>query len=196
MAYELVVGRNQSLRAISYVTTKSTVLTSIQITASQINHLIFPLDTTLSMATKKATSTNIMAKDLFHNAVKQALIKEQWVITADPLNIKIEGVKLEVDLAAEKVLAAEKAGQKIAVEIKSFLKPSTITDFHTALGQFLNYRVALQMDEPNRILYLAVPTDTFESFFQEEFIQVVVTSFKVKLIVYNPVQEAIILWKE
>lgn len=30
------------------------------------------------------------AKDLFHDAVKQALLKEQWVITADPLKIRIE----------------------------------------------------------------------------------------------------------
>lgn len=37
------------------------------------------------------------AKDLFHNAVKQALLKEQWVITADPLKIKIERVKFEID---------------------------------------------------------------------------------------------------
>jgi XisH protein len=77
-----------------------------------------------------------MAKDLFHNAVKQALLKEEWIITADPLVIRIERVKLEIDLAAEKVVAAEKAGRKIAVEIKSFLNPSTITDFHAALGQF------------------------------------------------------------
>ncbi len=84
-----------------------------------------------------------MAKDLFHYAVKEALIKEQWVITADPLTIKIDRVKLEIDLAADKVFAAEKAGQKIAVEIKSFLNPSAITDFHAALGQFLNYRLAL-----------------------------------------------------
>ena len=54
-----------------------------------------------------------MAKDLFHNAVKHALEREHWQITADPLVIKIEGVKLEVDLAAEKVVAAEKAGEKI-----------------------------------------------------------------------------------
>ena len=74
------------------------------------------------------------AKDLFHNAVKQGLLKENWVITADPLKIKIEGVKFEIDLAAEKVLAAQKAGQKIAVEIKSFLNTSAITDFHAALG--------------------------------------------------------------
>ena len=59
------------------------------------------------------------AKDLFHDAVKQALLKEEWVITADPLTIKIEGVKFEIDLAAEKIFAAEKAGRKIAVEVKS-----------------------------------------------------------------------------
>ena len=61
------------------------------------------------------------AKDRFHDAVKQALQKEEWVITADPLILKIDKVKFEIDLAAEKVFAAEKAGQKIAVEIKSFL---------------------------------------------------------------------------
>jgi len=136
-----------------------------------------------------------MAKDLFHNAVRQALIKEQWVITADPLIIKIEGVKLEIDLAAEKVFAAEKAGRKIAVEIKSFLKTSVITDFHVALGQFLNYRLALQMREPDRTLYLAVPVDTFESFFQELFIQQAVKSYQVKLLIYNPLEEVITLWK-
>jgi XisH protein len=136
------------------------------------------------------------AKDLFHEAVKQALKKEQWVITADPLKIKIEGVKLEIDLAAEKVFAAEKADQKIAVEVKSFLNPSTITDFHAALGQFLNYRLALQMREADRSLYLAVPLDTFSSFFQESFIQESVKIYQVKLIVYDPLQEIITQWTE
>lgn len=126
------------------------------------------------------------AKDLFHDAVKQALVKEQWAITSDPLMLKIEGVKFEIDLAAEKVFAAEKAGRKIAVEIKSFLNPSAITDFHSALGQFLNYRLALNMSESDRTLYLAVPIDTFESFFQERFTQEAVKLYQVKLIVYNP----------
>jgi hypothetical protein len=136
------------------------------------------------------------AKDLFHEAVKQALIKEQWIITADPLKIKVEGVKLEIDLAAEKVFAAEKANQKIAVEVKSFLNPSTITDFHAALGQFLNYRLALQMREADRNLYLAVPFDTFASFFQEYFTQESVKTYQVKLIVYDPLQEVITQWIE
>ena len=136
------------------------------------------------------------AKDRFHDAVKQALQKEEWVITADPLILKIDQVKFEIDLAAEKVFAAEKAGQKIAVEIKSFLNTSAITDFHSALGQFLNYRLGLQMNEPDRILYLAIPLDIFESFFQERFTQEAVRQYQVKLIVYEPVQEVIIEWKE
>jgi len=136
------------------------------------------------------------AKDRFHDAVKQALLKDSWVITADPLILKIDKVKFEVDLAAEKVFAAEKAGQKIAVEIKSFLNPSAVADFHSALGQFLNYRLALQMTEPDRTIYLAIPIDIFESFFQERFTQEAIKQYQVKLIVYEPIQEVIIEWKE
>ena len=136
------------------------------------------------------------AKDLFHDAVKQALLKEQWVITADPLTIKIEGVRFEIDLAAEKVLAAEKAGRKIAVEVKSFLSNSALSDFHLALGQCLNYRLALQMTEPDRTLYLAVPSDTFDSFFQERFVQEAVRLYQLKLVVYDPEKEVVIEWRD
>jgi hypothetical protein len=134
------------------------------------------------------------AKDLFHHTVKKALLKEQWVITGDPLVIKIEKVKLEIDLAADKVVAAEKAGKKIAVEIKSFLNTSAITDFHAALGQFLNYRLGLQMTEADRTLYLAVPMDTYNTFFQQKFTQESVKSYQVKLLIYDPIQEVIIEW--
>lgn len=136
------------------------------------------------------------ARDLFHNAVKNALLKEHWAITGDPLKIKIDGVKLEIDLAAEKVLAAEKEGRKIAVEIKSFLNASVITDFHAALGQFLNYRLALQMTEPERVLYLAVPIEIFTSFFQERFVQEAVNLYQIRLLVYDPESERITEWKD
>lgn len=136
-----------------------------------------------------------MAKDLFHQAVKQALIKDGWTITSDPLIIRIERVKLEIDLAAEKVFAAEKDEQKIAVEVKSFINPSVISDFHNALGQFLNYRLALEMTEPDRILYLAVPIDIFNTFFQERFTQAAISHYALKIIAYKPNTEEIIEWK-
>lgn len=135
-----------------------------------------------------------MAKDLFHQAVKTALIKDGWTIVSDPLIIRIDRVKLEVDLAAEKVFAAEKDGQKIAVEVKGFINPSAINDFHTALGQFLNYRLALQMTEPSRILYLAVPIDIFNTFFQERFTQASVKQYDLKILVYDPNSEEISQW--
>jgi hypothetical protein len=136
-----------------------------------------------------------MAKDLFHQAVKQALIKDGWTITNDPLTIRIDRVKLEIDLGAEKVFAAEKNGQKIAVEVKSFINPSTINDFHNALGQFLNYRLALQITESKRTLYLEVPIDIFNTFFQERFTQAVIEQYDLKILAYEPNTEEIITWK-
>lgn len=135
------------------------------------------------------------ARDIFHNAVKNALQKEQWVITHDPLSIDIGGVEMYIDLGAEKLIAAEKEGKKIAVEIKSFLGGSAISDFHVALGQFMNYRLALMKEEPDRILYLAVPSDTYNSFFNLEFIQLVIQQYQLKLIIYDSVNEVIVKWQ-
>jgi len=54
---------------------------------------------------------------LWHNVVKNALIKDGWLITDDPFSIKFGGVDIFIDLAAEKLIAAEKQGRKIAVQI-------------------------------------------------------------------------------
>ncbi|BAY23912.1 fdxN element excision controlling factor protein [Calothrix sp. NIES-2100] len=85
------------------------------------------------------------ARDVFHEVVKIALQKDGWQITHDPLLFNVGGVKMSIDLAAEKLIAAERENEKIAVEVKSFLeKSSAISEFHTALGQFINYRGALR----------------------------------------------------
>jgi XisH protein len=73
---------------------------------------------------------------------------------------------VRIDLGAERLLAAERGSEKIAVEIKSFLSESALFDYHGALGQFLNYRLVLEALEPERILYLAVPLTAYELFFQ------------------------------
>lgn len=136
------------------------------------------------------------ARDEFHEAVKTALQNEGWTITADPLYLEFGGVDMYVDLAAEKMIAAEKEGRKIAVEIKSFSAPSLISEFHTALGQFINYRTALQTQEAERRLYLAVPEDTYLTFFTLPFTQMVITQQKLKVLVYDIEQEVIVKWLE
>ena len=135
------------------------------------------------------------AKDRFHNAVKIAIEKDGWTITDDPLFIKVEDVDFYIDLGAEKVLAAEKAGQKIAVKIKSFLGASEVNEFHSALGQFLNYRLALGLKEPERILYLAVSSDIYDEFFSRRFIQRVIAEHQLKLLIFNAQQEEIVQWR-
>jgi XisH protein len=99
-----------------------------------------------------------------------------------------------IDLGAESIVAAERAGQKIAVEIKSFLGASSISEFHTALGQFFNYRLALEEKEPDRILYLAIPLITYEEFFTLQFIPKAVKRAELKLLVYIENTEVISQW--
>ncbi|MEB3217987.1 MAG: XisH family protein [Nostocales cyanobacterium 94392] len=135
------------------------------------------------------------ARDLFHEAVKNALEKEEWLITDDPLEIEFEEVTLKIDLGAERLIAAEKEGEKIAVEIKSFVSNSAVSDFHTALGQFLNYKIALEENEPERQLYLAVPIDAYETFFRTRLAQIAVKRHKLKLIIYQPAMEIIVQWQ-
>lgn len=135
------------------------------------------------------------AKDIFHDAVRKGLEKEGWIITNDPLRIEVGDVEMYIDLGAEKILAAERAGEKIAVEIKSFIGASNISEFHTAIGQFFNYRVALEEQEPERVLYLAVPLAIYNAFFQLQFIKTVVERFQLKIIIYDQIQEVIVSWK-
>ena len=81
-----------------------------------------------------STPLSMPAKDLYHDTVKTALIKDGWTITDDPLSIEVGGRDLFVDFGAEKLLIAQRRNQKIAVEVKSFISPSPISDFEQALG--------------------------------------------------------------
>lgn len=136
------------------------------------------------------------AKDKFHDVVKRALIKEGWVITHDPLFIRTGGIEYHIDLGAEKIITAEKNEEKIAVEVKSFVGRSTTSEFHTALGQYLEYLLALEDEHPERVLYLAIPIDIHKTFFSLQFIQRLMERYAVKLIVYNVKQEVIVTWKK
>jgi hypothetical protein len=79
------------------------------------------------------------AKDIYHNTVKNALTKDGWTITHDPLRLPWGPKDLYVDLGAEHLLGAVQGERKIAVEIKSFVGPSLVTDLEHALGQYILY---------------------------------------------------------
>ncbi|MBD2491066.1 XisH family protein [Aulosira sp. FACHB-615] len=134
------------------------------------------------------------AKDIYHDCVKNALIKDGWQITHDPLSLKIGKKDIFIDLAAEKLLAAEKQGKKIAVEIKSFVGMSEVEDLKNALGQYILYEKILQRLESERILYLAIRDTVFNKIFAEEIGKILLEDNTVKLIVFDSQVEAITTW--
>jgi len=149
----------------------------------------------LKVKKTKFSSGWMVAKDIFHDAVRNGLEKEGWVITDDPLRIRAGRVDMQIDFGAERTIAAEKGEEKIAVEIKSFISPSNISEFHTALGQFLNYRIALEEQQPDRVLYLAVPLGAYKAFFTLPFVETVIERFQLSLLIYDPKNEVILEWK-
>jgi hypothetical protein len=134
------------------------------------------------------------AKDYYHDNLKRALIKDGWDVTRDPLAIKWGKKDIYIDLGAEEIIAAEKRGRRIAVEIKSFISDSEVEDLKNALGQFVLYHDIMLQVEPDRTLYLAIRESTYVDIFQEPIGQILLENQRVRLIVFDPRKEVILKW--
>jgi hypothetical protein len=134
------------------------------------------------------------AKDVYHDQCKAALVKDGWRITHDPLPLKWNEKNAFVDLGAEEVVAAEREGRKIAVEIKSFIGPSQMNDLEMALGQFIIYRAAMRKVHPGRELFLAVTETVYISLFSGIEGRMLIDEEKLQLIVFDPHTEEIKQW--
>jgi len=133
-------------------------------------------------------------RDIYHDTVKNALLKEGWVITHDPLILAFGRRNVYVDIGAEAPIGAEKDGRKIAVEIKSFIGVSEIVELERALGQYALYRFLLAREEPERQLYLAVSEDAFDSIFSEPEGRDLTAAQDLKMLVFDPANEVVVRW--
>jgi XisH protein len=135
------------------------------------------------------------AKDLYHDNVKNSLIKDNWKITHDPLRIRLaRGKNLFVDLGAERLLAAERGTEKIAVEVKSFTRPSDMKNLEEAVGQFVLYAHLLVRYYPEYRLFLAVTENVCKTVFEEEAGQTLIEDGIIRLFSFDPNQEVIVRW--
>ena len=135
-----------------------------------------------------------MAKDIFHNTVRAALESDGWAITHDPLTVKLSKRQVFIDIGAEKLIGAERNNVQIAVEIKSFLGLSPLTDFYKALGQYQLYILALKHREPDRVLYLAMPIESYKTLINDDLLAEFMTELNLKYIIFNPNTQTIIQW--
>lgn len=141
-------------------------------------------------------SRKAMAKDIFHDNVRIALENDGWKINFEMQRFGAGSVNIEIDLGAERIISAEKEGEKIAVEVKSFVSRSVVHDFEEAYGQFKLYRKVLAQAEPERYLWLAVPKAVYETFFQRPLIREIVEEEKISLLAYDASNNKIVLWKK
>ncbi len=134
------------------------------------------------------------AKDIYHDTVKNALIKDGWTITDDPLVLSIGKKDLFVDLGAEKLIGAEKDNQKIAVEIKSFIGQSQVNDLENALGQYILYYEVLLEKQNKRVLYLAIKQSAYQEIFEEPIGKILLKRKIINLVVFDEKKEVILQW--
>lgn len=133
-------------------------------------------------------------RDDFHFVVRRALEKDGWTITHDPLPLSFEDMDLLADLGAERAFAAEKAGQKIAVEVKDFDSASATNDMQKLMGQLRFYQWALDEDEPDRELFLAISEAVYDRHFQRPSFQKAVQRSEIKLLIFDQIEEVILQW--
>ena len=134
------------------------------------------------------------ARDIYHDTVKHALVKDGWTITHDPFPLRYGLRRLYADLGAEKLVAAAKPSRTIVVEIKSFSGPSEVADLQEALGAYGMYRHILAELYPAWKLYLAVPQDAYYSIFTEPLGQLLIGHEQVRLLVFDQSTEVIKQW--
>jgi XisH protein len=132
--------------------------------------------------------------DIIHNSVKNALIKDGWLITDDPYVIQYRRTTLYADLGAERPIAAERNGQKLVVEVKSFIGASKIQDLKEALGQYDIYRYLLEETAPDRKLYIAISQVAYNIFFTQDVTQLILNRHQLPIIVVDLETEEIKQW--
>lgn len=133
-------------------------------------------------------------RDDLHFPLRRTLEKKGWIITSDPLILVLGQTLLKADLGAEKLFTAEKEGRKIAVEIKDFDASSVISELEKTMGQLQLYQWALEEQEPERQLFLAISQAVYIKHFQKPIFQIAIQRSKINLLIYAPDQEVIIQW--
>jgi hypothetical protein len=134
------------------------------------------------------------AKDIHHDLVHRLLVADGWRVTHDPYRIVVGRKNLFMDLGAEKLIAANRDGKRVAVEVKSFEGQSEVHDLEVALGQYLLYLPFLRAQEADRQLYLAIPGEVWKNVFEEPIGQGLLAECHLRLFIFDPLKEVILQW--
>lgn len=136
----------------------------------------------------------VPAKDFYHPHVVDALVRDGWTVTHDPLPLRVGGKDMFFDLGAERFVGAERGGERIAVEVKSFTGPSEVRELEIALGRFVLYGDALARVDPDRVLFLAVREQVYLDIFEEPIGRMLLDNKRVRLVVVDATRREVVRW--
>lgn len=134
-----------------------------------------------------------MANDAILPQVKNALIKENWIITDAPYTIIYQSDRFYADICAYREEAGT-ARRVIVVEVKSCGSQSPMREFEQALGQYEMYRDLLEVNALDCEIYLAVDTDAYAKLMLRPTFQLICERHKVSLLVVETKTEEIVQW--
>lgn len=129
------------------------------------------------------------AKDIYHDAVVNALQKADWNINDEQVALDIGVRRLWLDLQVSS------SDNTRLIEVKSFIySGSDIAYLMSAIGQYTLYQSILRRLTINYDLYLAVPVAAYQTLLQEPVGQSVIEYTSLNLLVYHPKEEMVEQW--
>ena len=134
------------------------------------------------------------ADDAIKPAVVSALIKEGWTITHDPLTLDYEEVSVAIDLGGERLLAAERGLEQIAIEVKTLFGASPVREYRDTLGQYELYQMILEDLAPDRRLYIAMSEVSYQRLLNMRAFQRLFAKRPLPLIIVRLTSEEIVQW--
>lgn len=131
--------------------------------------------------------------DLCEPQVINALRKAGWSVQKS-LYLQGGRFKMLVDLVAQRS-AIDATEQIIIVEVKCFSEASAYLDeLYRAIGQYVMYRTALQLQNLQMPLYLSVPAKVYRDLFSDVIVAAVVQEVSIHLLVIDIDREEIMQW--
>lgn len=131
------------------------------------------------------------AQDHYHRTVIRAFAKDGWTVLKEQFPILLPERRLWVDLHM-----ATDQNRRVLVEVKGFENMASPIEYLAATtGKYLLYRTALDRLQVEMQLYLAVPTHAYSGILSETLGRLVIQHLNMPIVVFDPEQEVITLWK-
>lgn len=134
------------------------------------------------------------ALDACEPQIIRALENEGWEIVEKPLFLHVDHRTVFPDFLARQ---RDDAGTQtiVVMEVKCFTDPKAdLADFYGAVGQYQFYRLALQKNQRDYPLYLAIPSDAYQRFSTQATVIELIEQTRMKLLVVDIIQEVVVAW--